>query len=147
MAPRQRNIVIIVGIALLAALGFALYMFTNNATTTPESGGSGEPEPGTLILRNMDALTDDGDAIPLGSFLTTDQQATIQDQLQAVLYLKQEQSTYMGTVVDRSVVVNYETNDISFTVHIDDPNSDYKVTINTVTDVLRIEDKDGKKVN
>lgn len=122
-------------------------MTASTPETIPESGGSGQPVEGTLILKNMDAITNDGDSIPLGSFLTTDQQSTINAQLESIVRLKKDRSVYEGTVVDKSVSVKYDTNDVTFSVHIDDPMSDYTVVINTISDVIVITDSDGKKVN
>lgn len=154
MDTKRRNVLIAAIIIGLAVIGALVYLLSptssNNATTganTPPSGGAGQPTPGTLILKNMDEPTDDGDAVPLGSFLTTDQQNKIIDELQGILRLEKDRTLYEGTVVARSVHVNYDTSDITFIVQVDNPALKYTVSINTVSDVLIIKDETGKQVN
>ena len=154
MDPKRRNILIVAIIIGLAVIGGIVYLLipqtSNNATPgadTPPSGGAGQPTPGTLILKNMDEPTNDGEAIPLGTFLTTDQQNKIIEELQGILRLKQDRTLYEGTVVPQSVQVNYDTSDVTFIAEIANPASKYTVTYNTVSDALTINDEAGKKVN
>ena len=153
MDPKKRNILIVTVIIGLAAIGGVIYLLmpltSNNAPgpDTPPSGGAGQPVPGTLILKNMDEPTNDGEAIPLGTFLTTDQQNKIIETLQGILRLKKDRTLYEGTVIPQSVRVNYDTSDITFDIKIDDPSSKYTVIYNTISDTLTINDEVGKKVN
>lgn len=154
MDPKKRNILIVAIIISLAVIGGLLYLLipaASNGTTpgadTPPSGGAGQPTPGTLILKNMDEPTNDGDAIPLGTFLTTDQQNKITEELQGILRLKKDRTLYEGTVTPQSVHVNYDTSDVTFTVEVADPATKYTVIYNTVSDTLTINDEAGKKVN
>jgi len=147
MIPRNRNILIIAVIAVMVIIGLVIYLISSNLNKPVETGGSGVPEKGTLILKNMDSPTNDKDKIALGEFLTTDQQTKMRNELQAVLALKKPLNEYDGTVIDGTVSVNYDTNDVSFTVHIDEFNTDYKVVMNTVSSDLTITDSANKKVN
>jgi hypothetical protein len=147
MTPRNRNILIIAICAGMLLLGTILFFATNNKQTLPESGGSGVPDAGTLILKNVDSPTNDGDAIPLSTFLTTDVQTTVRDQLQAVLQLQKMLPEYDASVTNGSVTIDYNTNDLSFTVHVDNFNSNYKLVVNTVSGAVAISDASGKKVN
>lgn len=154
MDTRRRNILIAVIIIGLGIAGVIIYLLnptisndTTSGANTPPSGGAGQPTPGTLILKNMDEPTNDGDAVPLGSFLTTDQQNKIIDELQGVLRLEKDRTLYEGTVVAQSVHVNYDTSDITFAVKVNDPSLKYTVSINSVTDALTIQNEAGTKVN
>ena len=147
MTPRKRNIIIIAIIAFMVLLGVILFFISNNRNTIPESGGSGVPEKGTVILENFDSLANDGSEITLGEFFTTDQQAKMREQLEAVLDLREPLDEYNGRVVDGTVSPNYDTNNISFTVHIAEFNTDYMITMNTISNAITIADSTGKKVN
>lgn len=130
----------------MVIIGIIIYFVSSNANKPGETGGSGIPDKGTLILQNIDS-PNDNDKIPLGEFLTTDQQSKIRSELQSVLVLKKPLPEYDGNVVNGTVSVNYDTNDISFTVHISNFNTDYKIVTNTVSNALTITDSSGKKVN
>lgn len=148
MDPKRRNILIVAIIIGLAVTGGIIYLLmpailNNNMSgaDTPPSGGAGQPVPGTLILKNMDEPTNDGEAIPLGTFLTTDQQNKIIEELQGVLRLKKDRTLYEGTVTPQSVRVNYDTSDVTFGVEIANPASKYTVIYNTISDTLTINDE------
>ena len=153
MNSRKRNIFIIVAMVVgLATLGAIIYLLmpnqgTDGSSDLPVSGGAGQPESGTLILKNMDEPTNDADKIPLGTFMSTDQQDKIVGELQGILQIKKSRTLYEGTVVSKSVTVDYDTSDITFLVKIDNPAAKYTVTFNTLSDKLTIKDEAGKKVN
>ncbi len=107
-----------------------------------QTGGSGNLQEGSLILYGYDSTANKQLDLSLGKYLTVDQQSDIRLQLEKILNQNNEVDKYIGNISPDSIRIDYKTNDISFTVKIDNPNETYKIVINTVSDKLTIYDTD-----
>ncbi len=69
----------------------------------------------------------------------------IRDNLAEVLQKEPKTySYYNASITDGSVVVNYDTNVVSFGIKVEENNTSYKGTLNTVTDELHFYSADDK---
>ena len=125
--------IVLVGILLVTIIG----LFVQNQTNpdVQGTGGSGEPSKGTVIIQNMDASSTDN--VPFSRFVSIKQNQLIHDSLKEVLLAESKQyAEYNAAIVDGSVVVDYDTNIVTFVVRVQENNTSYKGTLNTMNDVV-----------
>lgn len=143
---KNKRLFIAIGAALLLSIVLivmSLYSVKQSDPDTAGTGGAGQPPQGTVILQNMDSSSTDN--IPLSRFVSIKQNQMIRDNLAEVLQKEPKTySYYNASITDGSVVVNYDTNVVSFGIKVEENNTSYKGTLNTVTDELHFYSADDK---
>lgn len=148
----KKRLIIAVG-AMVFVVGILsiTYFFATRTTPNNQTGGGGQAQVGSLILSGFEIPSNDSSHIPLSEFLTIDQESIIRSSLEVLLYKKQPQQEYTGTIVPGTVDVDYRTNDIHFNIKIKNPSITYSVTFNSVSDNITVLDSKGnilsQKVN
>lgn len=137
--------VIIAGVIIIA-LGWLL-LRSRSIPDDLQTGGSGIPEFGYLVIQGYESPSNDDLKIPLGKFLSSDKQVIIRKNLEGLLYEKSPEQEYRGVILPESVDVNYETNVISFKVEVKKPAVIYVVKYNTFTGDLKVFDQNNQPLN
>lgn len=132
----------VVLVVILAMVIIGLFTQKNSSPDVVGTGGSGQPEQGTVILQNMDVSTTDN--LPFNRFVSISDNQNIRDTLRTILMKESRIYTYYNaSVVNGSVVVNYDTNDITFVVKVSENGKSYKGALNTETSALHFYSEDG----
>ena len=143
----KKVIAISVCIIAICTITLVSVYYTNKSKQPSYTGGSGAIAQGTLVLKGYEVASNDSSNIRLGNYFNTTQQANISNFIGALLYEKEQKSTYEGTVVEGSVEVDYKTSIIQFMVEIKDPAVAYKVTYNTLNDDMNVFSEQGQSLH
>lgn len=141
MNKRAAIIAGVFGVIVLIIIGSFLFRRNDPNLYT---GGSGQAEVGTLILTGYDTPSNDSAKVPIGEFLSSDQQVAIRKRLEGLLYKKQPEEEYRGKIAPGSVAVNYTTNVIQFKVEVQKPSLTYTVNYNPVNDEMSVLDENNQ---
>lgn len=145
----NRRIVIVVGgFFLLVILVFSIFFLTNKSSgeATGSTGGSGQLPVGSLVLYGYETSANTGSKLPVGRFLSVDQQSMIESKLEEILFEEDPKREYRGEIVPGTVNVDYQTNVITFDIKIEEPSSTYTINFNTVTDEISILNEQGNPI-
>ena len=144
----NKQVIIAIGaFMLLIVTAISIFLLVNRDTPSEFTGGSGQPEAGTLILTGYETPSNDSSKIPLGTFLNSDQQLKVRSTLETLLHQEGPQPEYEGTIIPESVKVDYTTNIIQFKVQIYKPKVIYIVNYNTLNDEITIQDESGQTLD
>ena len=133
MVSRRRIVIIgaVVGLLLVGLIIFSIISNLGPKKAADESGGSGKPETGTLILKGFEIQ--DSSGISAGDITSNLVQTNIRALISADLKAQKTLDTYNAKIVDGSLSIDYVTNDVTYQVKSEDPATTYTVVFNTTS--------------